>query len=260
MAAYRKVLVRVWGDQRFDALSAPPPNAQTLWLYLLTGPETQVIPGVIRAGVATLSEGLRWKLTKTRSVFEEILSAHMAVYDENHRVIWLPKALELPEHAPVSINQVKAWAASFCELPATFLLTDIKRGVRACLTAKHAKFLAAWDAKTDGIGDGIGDAKGYPVPVLVKEQDQDPAASGGIAICGNVENSALPHGARSTTQAARVITALVRTMVAEDPSVTGSDLKEAAKSRCAQLGLPYDARLVNIALDAVEHIVARVGA
>lgn len=96
-----------------------------------------------------------------------------------------------------------------------------------------------------------------PAPAL---KDQDPALTGGIAPCGNVENSALPQAARSTTHAARVITALVRTMVAEDPSVTGSDLKEAAKSRCAQLGLPYDARLVNIALDAVEHIVARVGA
>ena len=41
---YRKIEVRMWGDEKFRMLSPLPPSGQSLWLFLLTGPHTGPIP------------------------------------------------------------------------------------------------------------------------------------------------------------------------------------------------------------------------
>lgn len=69
---YSKVYRRIWNDARFRALSAPPPNGQTLFLRLLTGPELGTIPGLFSIGEAALAEALGWPLEGFRKAFAEL--------------------------------------------------------------------------------------------------------------------------------------------------------------------------------------------
>lgn len=55
ISRYRKIYVKLWCDQKFRDLYSPLPNAQTLWLFLLTGPPTTCIPdllSIVEAGLA----------------------------------------------------------------------------------------------------------------------------------------------------------------------------------------------------------------
>ena len=56
MSRYRRVQTRVWGDEKFRQLSAPLPNAQTLW-FLRNGSALTDLAGTVarhRAGIAAL--------------------------------------------------------------------------------------------------------------------------------------------------------------------------------------------------------------
>src|SRR6516162_7361559 len=55
---YRRVSTRMWGDEKFRRLSAPKPNGRSLWLLLVTGPQTSPVPGLFHAGQAALAEEL----------------------------------------------------------------------------------------------------------------------------------------------------------------------------------------------------------
>ena len=48
---YRNVSVRMWGDEKFRRLFQ---DAKLLWLYLLTGPHTTILPGLFERGKAQL--------------------------------------------------------------------------------------------------------------------------------------------------------------------------------------------------------------
>jgi hypothetical protein len=104
---YRRVSSRVWNDEKFDELSKAKPNAQTLWFWLLTGPLTTAIPGLIPAGVATMAERLNWPLAATRQAWGEIAARGMAVADFKAPLIWLPKAVR--HNPPESPNVVRSW-------------------------------------------------------------------------------------------------------------------------------------------------------
>ena len=81
MGRYRKVEVSMWADDKFVSLSKPQPNAQSLWMYLLTGPCTTSLPGLIRIGEAGLAEEIGWPLKAFREAFGEVLSKGMAKAD-----------------------------------------------------------------------------------------------------------------------------------------------------------------------------------
>lgn len=52
---YRRVYVQIHNDARFRQLSKPQPNAQSLFIRLLTDPQSCAAPGLIvttRAGLA----------------------------------------------------------------------------------------------------------------------------------------------------------------------------------------------------------------
>lgn len=136
---YRKISTRMWADARFLALSVPPPNGQSLWLYLLTGPHTNNIPGLFVAGEAMLAEALGWDVEGFREAFAELSAevvAHdlteaqtiasrggsadghsepMVKVDWSHRVVFLPAAIR--HNAPESPNVVTGWRVAWSEIP-----------------------------------------------------------------------------------------------------------------------------------------------
>uniref|UniRef100_A0A6H1ZY38 Uncharacterized protein n=1 Tax=viral metagenome TaxID=1070528 RepID=A0A6H1ZY38_9ZZZZ len=123
MVRYSKVSRRVWGDDKFLSLSGAKPNAQTLWLRLLTAPEQTSIPGVIVARLGGLADSLGWSTDDLRKVFGEIIGKGMARVDERAGLIWLPNATK--HNRPESHNVIKAWASMWQEIPDSALKASI---------------------------------------------------------------------------------------------------------------------------------------
>jgi len=115
MGRYRKIDPRMWGDEKFKALSKPQPNAQTLWQYLLTGPHTNSCPGLFNIGEAALAENLGWPLEQFRKRFKELLDKEMVKADFVARVIFIPRAIFYDP--PDNPNVVKHWSKMYDEIP-----------------------------------------------------------------------------------------------------------------------------------------------
>lgn len=126
---YSKVSRRMWNDKRFRRLSAPQPNAQTLWQRLLTGPELGVIPGVFQAWEGGLAQALGWPLEAFRKAFAEVLREDLAKADWEAGLVWVPKAVKHNE--PQSPNVVIGWAREWTELPECKLKDEAFRHLKA---------------------------------------------------------------------------------------------------------------------------------
>jgi len=112
---FSKVTRRMWLDREFQELSAPPPNAQTLWQRLLTGPELTAIPGLFPAYDVQLARALRWPLKAFREAFREVLSKGWVEVDWDAGLVWVPKAFK--HNRPESPNVVKGWRQAYDRLP-----------------------------------------------------------------------------------------------------------------------------------------------
>lgn len=118
---YRKVEPDVWMSDDFRALSAPKPNAQTLWLHLLTSPRTISIPGVIVATPGVMADDLRWSRRGFDKAMAEIVAAGLAEIDPSAGLVVLTKALivdgKVRDSAhPGSVNAVRSWVTSLLKL------------------------------------------------------------------------------------------------------------------------------------------------
>jgi hypothetical protein len=112
---YSRVTRRMWLSKDFRSLSAPKPNAQTLWLRLLTGPELGQIPGLFRMTQAGLAEALGWPLFAFQRCLKEITDKGMATHDKASSLMWVPKAIH--HNAPDNSNVVLGWRQAWKELP-----------------------------------------------------------------------------------------------------------------------------------------------
>jgi uncharacterized phage protein (TIGR02220 family) len=120
-ARYRKIEVRMWGDEKFRNLSPMPPCGQGLWVYLLTGPHTSAIPGLFRVGRAAMAEELDWDIEAFDEAFREAFQQGMVKADWKAKVVWVPNSL--PCNKPESPNVVTSWRDSWELLPEC----DLKR-------------------------------------------------------------------------------------------------------------------------------------
>jgi len=112
---YRKVTVRMYGDERYMRLSPQQPSGQGLWGYLLTGPHTGQIPGVFLAGRAALAEALGWDPEPFAKAFREVLGEGLAEFDEKTRLCFIPNAVK--HNMPPNPNVVKSWRTAWLQLP-----------------------------------------------------------------------------------------------------------------------------------------------
>lgn len=112
---YSKVSRRVWGSADFRELSAPKPNAQTLWFRLLTGPELGVIPGLFEWSEAGTAERLGWPVPALRKCLSEVTSRGMVVFDKSAGVMWVPKGIR--HNPPDNPNVVLGWKVAWRDIP-----------------------------------------------------------------------------------------------------------------------------------------------
>lgn len=155
---YSRVLRRMWNDARFRRLTAPQPNAQTLFIRLLSGPELTVIPGVFPAWEAGLAQALGWPLEGFRKAFGEVFREGLAEADWEAGLVFVPKALK--HNPPASPNVVISWGTHWDLLP------ECNLKVKAYWTLK---------AFAEGLGKAFGEAfaKGIANPSPNQEQEQD---------------------------------------------------------------------------------------
>jgi hypothetical protein len=132
LGVYRRVYVSMWLDEKFRGLSQPEPSAQFLWLYLLSGPSTVAVPGVIRATRGGLADELDWNADDLQACFDELTTANMVEVDWRAGVVWLPKAVFY--NPPSSANVVKAWAKSLGHITECPLKTKVIKALMTFLS------------------------------------------------------------------------------------------------------------------------------
>ncbi len=155
---YSRVYRRMWNDARFMALTAAPPNGQTLFQRLLTGPELTNIPGVFAAGEAGLAEALGWPLEGFREAFGEVSREGLAKADWKARFVFVPKAIR--HSKPESPNVVRSWKTAWDELPECSLKVEAFHAIRTFVEGLGKAFAEAF-------------AEACPDPSPNQDQDQD---------------------------------------------------------------------------------------
>lgn len=87
------------------------------WLYLLTGPESQFLPGVLRASpTSILAEGLRCLTPDDgQAAMAELAKSGLVQVDPVHRIIRIPN---VPRHGPPGNgNVLRGWYRKWLTLP-----------------------------------------------------------------------------------------------------------------------------------------------
>lgn len=142
---YRKIALKIWGDEKFVSLSPMPPSAQGLWLFLLAYPAQDAIPGVYRAGRASMAEQLGWEVEDFDRCFQEIADLGMAVADWSAKLVWLPNAARF--NPPESPNVVVWWSKAWPEIPECPMKARIYEALRAHVYATGAAYGEEFDKR-----------------------------------------------------------------------------------------------------------------
>lgn len=138
---YRKVKITMWDDPKFRALSPLPASGQSLFIYLLTGPFTGIIPGLYKAGRAAMAEELNWDVEAFDLALGEAMTLGLVKADLKARVFWLPNAVK--HNPPASVNVIKSWARSYELLPDCELKLEAFESLKAaCYGVSEAMGLA----------------------------------------------------------------------------------------------------------------------
>lgn len=123
---YAQVDRCLWVDAKFLGLSSAP-NAQTLFLWLLTSPEAGIIPGLIRIGLAGLAEAIGWSTADVSRYADELGAAGMVRVDWKARLVWLPKALA--RNLPKAPQNMSPWSKAWAEIPECALKAEAWSGM-----------------------------------------------------------------------------------------------------------------------------------
>lgn len=112
MARYKKVDVRIWGDEDFRAYSD---QGKTLWLYLITAPESTSVPGLFCASRLGIADALGWTMKVFDAAFAEVSKKGKVKADWKSRVVWVRNVCKY--NVPESPNVIRGWAAHVDEVP-----------------------------------------------------------------------------------------------------------------------------------------------
>jgi uncharacterized phage protein (TIGR02220 family) len=176
MARYRRVETKVWLDSGFRAFSAPQPNAQTLWMYLLCGPRTTIFPGLLVAREEVMASDLGWPLESFRKAFAEAFAKDRLKVDWNAGIVVLQRALfdadgDVRESSkPGNPNILKGWAKEWEQIPECPLKDEYIKNLRVFCEALKETFLEAFDK---ALGKAYAKASRNQDQYQEQKQDQD---------------------------------------------------------------------------------------
>lgn len=202
MSRYRKVLTRIWEDDKFPFLGC---CSQRLFLYHLTSPRSSPF-GLYVEGPGSMADTLR--LTP-----QQLAEAMAELGEEGHGLVWyardgsnlvfLPNFLTIPENAPANRSVISHWVKLFRDLPKTsFRSRAVRHWLSLAPSAVPAitwEFIAAcqalvpelaeappvqagmWDSARDGAENtqGVGQGVGHGVGQGVRQDLPQGAGQGG---------------------------------------------------------------------------------
>jgi hypothetical protein len=146
MATPRRPYVSIRLGTFDDAIAAGVSSGGVLLLArLLTHRDKRSVPGLLRSGLAGLSESLGQSKTATRRGLIELERAHLVRLDAPARVLYVEGAIDADP--PRTENSVRGMAAQVRELPATSPVTlAVRRAIEAALSEgdKASAWLATW--------------------------------------------------------------------------------------------------------------------
>lgn len=157
---YRKVALKMWGDDAFARLTPMPPSGQSLWIYLLACPLPDVIPGIYRTGRASLAEQLGWEIEDFDRCFNAITDLGMAKADWKSKLIWLPNAAKY--NPPESPSVVVYWSKAWAEIPECELKSEIFEALKTHICAVGKGFAEAFSANFQAPPAPRGNKTGQP--------------------------------------------------------------------------------------------------
>ena len=177
-ARYRQISIEMYADDRFKALSPPQPSGQSLWIYLLTGPFSTLIPGICVGGEAGIAERLGWSVRAFRRCFAEIATRGMARADWSGPLVFLPNALR--HNPPQSPSVITGWRQAWAEVPACELKRAAAAHIRGVL-AEHGepwatafdRVIVRWPDRQIGTSQGGPQAVDQAGPQVGPHQEQD---------------------------------------------------------------------------------------
>lgn len=165
---YRKVDPRVWDDDKFIELSD---DAQLLWLLVLTGPQTTIVPGLMTGGLGTLSEVLRKGSERVSKAFEELLEKGLIEHDPKRRVLRVPNAPRYNE--PANPNVLRGWFRAWRSAPESPLKYAHIGSLEAAIDQSSPHMARAWEETFGTIPQTLREGLPEPSPKPFPKQDQE---------------------------------------------------------------------------------------
>lgn len=90
----------MWDDPQFLGTSR---DTRLVWLYLLTGHESTLIPGLLRATVSSIADGMRFSIEETHLALQSLIKIRFIEFDAAMRLLRIPEA---PKYSPPGNWQV----------------------------------------------------------------------------------------------------------------------------------------------------------
>lgn len=206
-ALYSVVLRRMWNDARFRALTPAPPNGQTLFMRLLTGPELTMIPGLFTAWEAGLAQALGWELEDFRSTLAQVCRQGLAKVDWKVGVVFVPKAIR--HNPPANPNVVRSWSVHWDLIPDCALKNEAHHTIKEALRNLGPHF-----ASTFAQGCSVNPTQPWPIQEQEQEQEQE---GGETRVAADACNDAAPPSGTAKRSGTHRVSAKVRgTRIAAD--------------------------------------------
>ncbi len=176
VSRYRKFEVKTWLDAEVRSMSAPEPNGQTLWHWLLTGQRTISIPGVVIARESTMAEDLGWSLEGFRKAFREVWAKGFVKVDWKVGLVLLRRGLidssgqPRESNRPANPNVLKSWAKSWDDIPECDLKDELLRTLECFSKALGERYEIAF---RESFAKALAKRLGQHSPKQDQDQDQD---------------------------------------------------------------------------------------
>jgi hypothetical protein len=118
-ARFRKIDVRLWGDEKFRLLSR---DAKLIFIFLLSCPE-QTMLGAMRATMPGLACQLQMSQREFSVAFRQLSTRGMVKFNQEAGLLWLPNWLRY--NRPESPSVIKSWPTALQLLPQCRLKSEI---------------------------------------------------------------------------------------------------------------------------------------
>jgi hypothetical protein len=141
---------KIWDDRKFMGLHD---TGRIIWMYFLTSPIRNSLPGLFRGTVLSVAEGIERSPEKTQIHLDAVLATGMAQYDPERRLFRLPKA-PLYTKGP-NPNIVKSWWKDWQLLPDSELKYQHVPALADAVNLRNAVILRIWSDTFGKVLEGL---------------------------------------------------------------------------------------------------------